>query len=169
MFLPRTPIDFLLHSVLGAGMYSPEDGSEVGVFQFERVGCEDRTSEGCLGSFLAFSGYACDWTVDGVAYNRDHGGQKGDYVGAVEHQRRHVVGWWQHLMMGDRCQLKGSSGYMRRFFRVFGVQFGLAGECRVYRSQEWSFKRSSPILWSSFSGGLGVAPCADAVGVDIVL
>ncbi len=78
MFLPRTPIDFLLHSVLGAGMYSPEDGSEVGVFQFKRVGCEDRTSEGCLGSFLTFSGYACDWTVDGVPYYRDHGGQKGE-------------------------------------------------------------------------------------------
>ena len=60
VFLPRTPIDFLLHSVLGAGMYSPEDGSEVGVFQFERVRYEDRTSEGCLGSFLSFSGYACD-------------------------------------------------------------------------------------------------------------
>jgi hypothetical protein len=30
VFLPRTPIDFLLHSVLDAGMYSPEDGSEVG-------------------------------------------------------------------------------------------------------------------------------------------
>ena len=79
------------------------------------------------------------------------------------------MGWWRHLMMGDRCRLKGSSGYMRRFFTVFGVQFGLAGECRVYRSQEWSFERLSPILWGSFSGRLGVVPCADAVGVDIVL
>ena len=169
MFLPRTPIDFLLHSVLGAGMYSPEDGSEVGVFQFERVGCEDRTSEGCLGSFLTFGGYACNWTVDGVAYYRDHCGQKGDYVGAVEHKRRHVVGWWQHLMMGDRCRLKGSSGYMRRFFEVFGVHFGLTGECRVYRSQKWSFERPSPILWCSFSGRLGVVSRADAVGIDSAL
>jgi hypothetical protein len=52
--------------------------------------------------------------------------------------------------MGDRCRLKSSSGYMRRFFEVFGGHFGLAGECRVHRSQEWSFERPSPILWGSF-------------------
>ncbi len=82
MFLPWTPIDFLLHLVLDAGMYKPED-SEVGVFQFERVGYEARTSDGCLGTFLTFSGYACIWTIDGIAYYRDHGGMKGNYVGAV--------------------------------------------------------------------------------------
>ena len=165
-FLPRTPIGFLLHSLLGAGRYSPEDGSEVGVFQFERVGCEARTSEGCLGSFLTFSGYACNWTIDGVAYYRDHMGMKGDYVGAVAHEKRHVVGWWRQLMMGDRHRLRGSSGYMHHFFEVFGVQFGLVGECRVHRSQEWLFERPSPILWGSFSGRLGAVPCADAVGVE---
>ncbi len=73
VFLPRTPVDFLLHLVLGAGMYDPENGSEVGVFPFERVGCEAQTSDGCLGSFLTFSGYVCDRTINGVAYYRDHG------------------------------------------------------------------------------------------------
>ena len=37
------------------------------------------------------------------------------------------------------------------------------------RSQEWSFERPSPILWGSFSGRVGVVPCADAVGVDSAL
>ncbi len=150
VFLPRTPIDFLLHLVLGAGMYNPEDGSEVGVFQFKRVRYEARMSEGCLGSFLTFSGYACDWTIDGVACYRDNGGMKGDYVGAVAHEKRHVVGWWRQFMMGDWRQLRDLSGYMRHFFEVFGVRFGLAGECRVHCSQEWFFKKPSPILWGVF-------------------
>ncbi len=102
MFLPWSPVYFLLHSVLGAGMYKPEDGIKVGVFLFERVGHAARTSDGCLGSFLTFSGYACHWSIDGVAYYRDHGGMKGDYVGSVAHKKRHVVGWSHNLMMGDR-------------------------------------------------------------------
>ncbi len=88
-----------------------------------------------------------------------------DYVGAVAHERRHVVGWWCQLMMGDRRRLRGSSRYMLRFFEVFGVWFGWAGECRVHRSQEWFFESPSPILWGMLSGRLGVVPCADGVGI----
>jgi hypothetical protein len=49
---------------------------------------------------------------------------KGDYVGAVAHQRRHVVGWWRHLMMGDSCRLKGSS---RGVWCSFWVGWGVYG------------------------------------------
>ena len=54
MFLPQTPVNFLLHSVLGAGMYQPEDGSEVRIFTFKRVGHAAWTSDDCLGSCVDF-------------------------------------------------------------------------------------------------------------------
>jgi hypothetical protein len=69
------------------------------------------------------------------------------------------VGWWRQLMMGDRHRLRGSSGYMRRFFEVFSVWFELVGKCRVHRPQEWFFEMPSPILWGSLCCSVGCGSC----------
>ena len=162
--VPHSPLDFLMHSVVGGGVYGHQDlpgsghsGGSGGI-PFERLVGEYRVDdvEGCLDAFLTFSAFCCvNYPFSGTQGD-EFGGLRGVYLGADIHRRRHVEGWWDNLLIG-RGDVLGSCGYVRRFFSVFGIEFGAGGICGSWTS-EWRFEEVNGAVWGSLRGRVGRVP-----------
>jgi len=162
--VPRSPLDFLMHSVVGGGVYDHQDlpgsgpSSGSGGIPFERLVGEHRVDgvEGCLDAFLTFSAFCCVNYPFSSTRGDELGGLRGVYLGADIHRRRHVEGWWENFLVG-RGDVLGSCGYVRRFFSVFGIEFGAGGICGSWTS-EWRFEVVNGAVWGSLGGKVGRVP-----------
>ena len=162
--LPRSPLDFLMHSVVGGGVCDHQDlpgsgpSSGSGGIPFERLVREHGIDgvEGCLDAFLTFSAFCCVNYLFSSTRGDEFGGLRGVYLGADIHRRRHVEGWWEKLLVG-RGDVLGSCGYVRRFFSVFGIEFGAGGICGSWTS-EWRFEVVNGAVWGSLGGKVGRVP-----------
>ena len=112
--------------------------------------------DGCVDAFLTFSAFCCVGSLVGAGRDDEFGGLKGVYLGADFHRMRHVEGWWEKLLVGRRDVL-GSCGYIRRFFKLFWIEFGADGMCGSWTT-EWHFERTDGVLWWSLGGEVGQIP-----------
>ena len=63
------------------------------------------------------------------------------------------------LLVG-RCDVLGSCGYIRHFFKLFWIEFGADGMCGSWTT-EWRFERTDGVLWGSLGGEVGQIPAGN--------